>query len=612
MGLLPRLSALTRTIRFKLLAGLLALLALSIGVSLYGIWTFERDRYREIAREEALRAAHTLEQALRHAMILNDWEMIRRTVDDVYRLVEPANVGIINNQGRVLASGDPTLLGHRFDFHRAAECVVCHARPQTPPERDVIFLETAAGPVLRNIIKLENSAECRSCHQEDGDNLGVFLYDATFAEVYAMLRTVLFRTILTGAVTFLLVAMLLSLLVGRYLNRPLRRLEEGFNHVGRGDFNHWVEVEAEGEIQDMATQFNVMSQAIKRSFAEIRHKNWETEQLYAFVRRLSQEAEWDRLRRVILELVQDTFQAGRVALLLRRELQEGELTEITWREADDRRCFHREYRLPPPAGELPAWLAQAWEHWRQSPAATPAYSPDRTIALVPLVTQHVNLGLLCLHRPPEQPFRSRESKLLAAVCEQIEVALANARLYRLAVTDSLTGLRNKRYCETALRKLVEAHRQDRHRPFSVLMLDLDHFKRVNDTHGHPVGDEVLSQLAELIRRQLRQDDVACRYGGEEFIVLVTDGPQTGHKIAARLCRAVDEHTFHCAGGLALHNTISIGVAGFPAHGKTVAEVIGAADQALYEAKRAGRNRCQLAGPPTGSAMTAPANNLYPS
>lgn len=592
--MIRRISETIRTIRFKLLAGMLGLLALSIGLSLWGIWTYERDRYREIAEAEAGRATRTVELSLRQAMLENNWAMIQRTVADIYQIVEPANLGVIGGDGRVLASGIPALENHRFDRLRDPECTICHARPDAPPRRSAVFLDTPSGPVLRNVVKLTNEADCQACHAADEQNLGVLFYDARFDEIFAMLRTVLVRTIITGSAAFLLVALALTLILRRYLNRPLQQLEEGFNHAGRGDFDHWVEVEAEGEIQDMAVQFNVMNQAIKRSFNEIRRKNWETEQLYAFVRRLSQEAEWHKLRRVIIELLEETFQAKRVGLLLRRERQEQVACEVIWRERGERRLRHREYLLAPPAGELPAWLDLAWEHWRNNPSARPAFSADATIALVGLSTHRIPLGLFTLHRPMAQPFTEMDKQLLAAVAEQIEITLANARLYRLAITDGLTGLYSKRYCETAINKFRDAHAADQGRLFSVLMLDLDHFKLVNDTHGHPVGDEVLIQLAELIRGSIRQDDIACRYGGEEFIILVAEGIKAAEQIAERLCRAVAEHVFRCRSGLELRCTISIGGAGFPEHGQNAAEVIAAADQALYQAKNGGRNRWQTA------------------
>ncbi len=585
-----RIGEIIRTIRFKLLASLLLLLALSIGVSLFGIWSYERDRYREIAEAEARRAARTVEQSLRQAMLINDWGMIRRSVADIYQIVAPTNLGIISNSGKVLVSGAPAMEGRIYDRNREPECAVCHLKPGLPPRESATFLTTAAGPILRNVIKLENSAECQICHGPEQRNLGILFYDAPFGEIFAMLQTVLTRTLLTGTATFLLVTMVLSLIIRRYVHRPLQALEEGFNHAGRGDFNYWVEVEAEGEIQDMAVQFNVMSQAVKRSFAEIKRKNWETEQLYAFVRRLSSETEWHQLRRMIIDLLYETFQTERMGLLLRREHQEGIWTEISWREEGDRRHQNREYLLPPPSGELPGWLELAWAHWRAAPHGKSAFSADSTIALASLTTHSVSLGLICLQRQSDHPFDEMDKKLLTAVGEQIEIALANARLYRLAITDGLTGLYSKRYCQTAIGKFIEKHAVDPGRVFSVLMLDLDHFKQVNDTHGHQVGDQVLTQLAELIRQGIRQDDIACRYGGEEFIVLVTGAIQNATQIAERICRSVGEQLFSCANGLELHNTISIGVASFPDHGRTAEKIIGAADRALYEAKSSGRNR----------------------
>lgn len=585
-----RIGEIVRTIRFKLLGGLLLLLAISIGASLFGIWTYERDRYREIAEQEAWRAAQTVEKSLRQAMLANDWEMIRHTVVDIYNIVAPTNLLIVNLEGKVLASGDPTVENQRFERYREPQCTVCHLSPDTLPRGKTIFIDTPKGTILRNVIKLANNRECQQCHDPQQQNLGILFYDAPFDHIFTMLRTVLTRTLLTGIATFILVAIVLSLIIRRYVHRPLQRLEEGFNHAGRGDFDHWVEVEVEGEIQDMAMQFNVMSQAVKRSFAEIKRKNWETEQLYAFVRRLSSETEWHKLRRMVINLLRETFNTRQVALLLRREQQEEIWTELSWVEGDDRRHQHREYRLPPPNQELPAWVSLAWQHWCAADGDRPAFSPDGTIAMVSLSTHNIPLGLICLHRQIGEPLGEMDRKLLVAVGEQIETALANARLYRLAITDGLTGLYGKRYCKTAMGKHLEAHAVDSNRIFSVMMLDLDHFKQVNDTHGHQAGDQVLTQLAELIRQSIRQDDIACRYGGEEFIVLVAGDLETTENIARRICRTVSEHLFECDGGLVLRNTISIGVAGFPEHGKSADEIVGAADQALYQAKDSGRNR----------------------
>jgi diguanylate cyclase (GGDEF)-like protein len=396
--------------------------------------------------------------------------------------------------------------------------------------------------------------------------------------------------VLTGLVTFLLAIIILSLTVQRYVLKPLQQLGAGFGRIGIGDFDHWVEVHAGGEIQEMADQFNVMSQALKRSFSEIKHKNWEIGQLYVFVQQLSQASGWRKLRRIITNLVFETFGADRVALFLLREQNETEVMEIAWRQAGDPRYYHQEHHIVPEEGQLPDWIMDAWKQWHRHPAMAPSFSADDAGIFLPLASKNAALGLLCLQRESSRPFSKMEKKLLLAVSEQICVVLANAQLYRMATTDGLTGLYTKRYCESVIKKFMDAQDADPHLAFNVLMLDLDHFKRVNDIHGHQTGDKVLMQLADLILSHIRYDDVACRYGGEEFIMLVTGDMSTGLLTAERLCRAVAEFAFQGGGGLTLGNTISIGVANFPEHGKTAAEVIGAADQALYEAKDGGRNQ----------------------
>jgi diguanylate cyclase (GGDEF)-like protein len=168
-----------------------------------------------------------------------------------------------------------------------------------------------------------------------------------------------------------------------------------------------------------------------------------------------------------------------------------------------------------------------------------------------------------------------------------ELDTRNRELERLSVTDLLTGLHNRRYLLEAFDK--EIRRADRHeRPFCVLMIDVDRFKQYNDTHGHQAGDKVLAGMGRVIPEATRDLDVAARYGGEEFIVLLPEcdlanGVVAGERIRARLAR----ETFD-----GRQVTISVGVAEFPMHGDSAAAVIGAADAALYEAKRLGRDQVQ--------------------
>lgn len=179
--------------------------------------------------------------------------------------------------------------------------------------------------------------------------------------------------------------------------------------------------------------------------------------------------------------------------------------------------------------------------------------------------------------------------------EHAEKLALQDQLAEESVTDPLTGLRNRRYLERFLE--TETARAARYgKGFSVAMLDLDHFKVYNDTHGHPVGDQVLQTVAEILRSQVRDADVIARYGGEEFTVVIPDSEtDAARAVCERIRASVEEETFQgeevMPGGL----TVSLGVASFPTHADSAEELVEAADEALYEAKEQGRNQVVAAG-----------------
>jgi diguanylate cyclase (GGDEF)-like protein len=199
--------------------------------------------------------------------------------------------------------------------------------------------------------------------------------------------------------------------------------------------------------------------------------------------------------------------------------------------------------------------------------------------------------------------QGRREELEAAVQSRtVELTQANAelhamndRLERLAITDPLTGLFNRRYLEQALH--FEVTRQKRgNRPFSVAMIDVDSFKHYNDAHGHPAGDVVLKELAVVLQANLRASDIVARYGGEEFVVILLDvDGEAAMKAAEKLRAAVEAHPFPARERQPLGVvSISLGVGSWPTHGTTADAVLSAADRALYESKARGKNRVTLA------------------
>jgi diguanylate cyclase (GGDEF)-like protein len=171
---------------------------------------------------------------------------------------------------------------------------------------------------------------------------------------------------------------------------------------------------------------------------------------------------------------------------------------------------------------------------------------------------------------------------------------SEARLRELSIRDPLTGLFNRRYLEEVF--TLEINRATRkHFPIGVIMADIDHFKRLNDTYGHAAGDAVLSEVGQCLQSHVRASDVACRYGGEEFLILLPEASLATAKMRAEQMReAIRRAQVHYAGTPLESVTASLGVAIFPDHGSTIDEIVHAADAAMYSAKRQGRDRVAVA------------------
>jgi diguanylate cyclase (GGDEF)-like protein len=213
--------------------------------------------------------------------------------------------------------------------------------------------------------------------------------------------------------------------------------------------------------------------------------------------------------------------------------------------------------------------------------------------------------------PDDAPFGPADLRLLSSLADYAAIGIENARNYdrvqALTIRDDHTGLYNARFLFRTLRVEVERARRYLH-PVSLAFLDLDHFKRVNDTHGHLAGSALLREVGQVLRDACRTTDTACRYGGDEFAVLL---PETGRDGAfqsgQRICRALREHRFLGDRGLDLSLSASVGVATFPDDAKDPESLLSAADMAMYEAKESGRDCvCRAARPALAVEDAGPA------
>ena len=229
---------------------------------------------------------------------------------------------------------------------------------------------------------------------------------------------------------------------------------------------------------------------------------------------------------------------------------------------------------------------------------------NRALAMLPLVAKGQSIGLVELFSKSAVTWDTQRLELARTMANEAAIALENARLYedarKLADRDPLTGFYNHRFLHERMGEEVVRSQRAR-RPLSVLMLDLDDFKLVNDTFGHLFGDRVLTWAAEVIRSTLRASDIPARYGGDEFALILpeTDGDEARHA-ADRILEAFRERPFVGEQRGPVPIAASIGVATFPADGRTGTELIAAADAALYQVKRGGGRDAAAAGKGTAA------------
>jgi diguanylate cyclase (GGDEF)-like protein len=204
---------------------------------------------------------------------------------------------------------------------------------------------------------------------------------------------------------------------------------------------------------------------------------------------------------------------------------------------------------------------------------------------------------------PGEFFNSENRQLALTAAESVAISLSNLYLQETlrvqSIRDPLTGLFNRRYLEESGER--ELYRMARgKKPAGLAMIDLDHFKTFNDTFGHEGGDALLRAFGQFLRERLRKEDIACRYGGEEFCILFCESSVDDAVRRAEQLRAEVNHlTVHHGGQHLGDISISVGVASYPTHGSVLTDLIAAADSALYQAKAAGRNRVVTAStPPT--------------
>jgi len=524
---------------------------------------------REIDARVALISA-----SLESGMVLHDGTLLQKRFREMGESGDVRRLLLVDADGRIVESWPPGDAGRVPDRERDAPCRECH-RPGAKAVRDRLD----AASVRHAAVSLDNTGPCRACHSDSQRTLGMLLVEQDRGYRSAILRRLHAGLGTAAAVLFVLLGTALAVMFGAWVHRPVGRLIAATERVAAADLSVRIPEEGTGEIARLGRSFNRMTASLAESRASLVRTNRQLSAMYAILRDLSAAAYIDDLKVVVVRTLAGVLEAPHVALVM----PAGDGLEIiehaggkTSRHLADAGVAGAHVPLPP----------EVLRRWDEPGTDGPRHDAPSGFVLVPLRAADRALGMLAVETPVAPS--PDDLALLAGVARQVAVALENARLWTLAITDALTGLFSVRYFQAALQDRVAATRRNG-RPLSLLAVDVDHFKRVNDTYGHPAGDAVLQGLAARVRALVRRADIAARCGGEEFSVLLPDTPACGAMVLAeRLRERVAAEPFPSPAG-SVTATISVGVVEWrePA---TAEELVAAADAALYRAKEQGRNR----------------------
>ena len=431
-----------------------------------------------------------------------------------------------------------------------------------------------------------------------------------------------------------LVAVVATLSTHFFLDRPLSSIQSVMNRAESGDFLVRAPEVSDDELGKLSHNFNQMLTHITELTAnkiqaeqdllyaqrELKLKSRLAEQskmieqnnkkLQALVKDLSllyqigqgvnSTIELEELYRVITNTLSENLRLDKYAIFLKDDSGEFLQVKASWGFTEADHINDMTFRLGEGVtGEVAASGQMIYVRDTTKEERFLHYKGERIVEgsflSIPLIFKKEILGVINFHMPESGAFDDEEIRLLTLVANQIALAIENAKLYTkardLSVKDELTGLYNRRHFQSVLQ--IEWKRAVRfRRSLSLLMVDVDHFKKYNDTYGHLHGDKVLREMAQVLKRSVREIDTLARFGGEEFILLLPDTDKKGAiAVGEKIRKIVNEHRVpDVAGTSASLVTISVGISSYPDDVRELDDLIDHADIALYDAKDSGRNR----------------------
>ncbi len=399
---------------------------------------------------------------------------------------------------------------------------------------------------------------------------------------------------------------LIAFLITTGVVRPLLNLTDAAKVIGQGNLDHRIKIETGDEIEGLGREFNNMAQSLKEKITEVKEYSEKLERtnrqldqnilqlytLYNISKTLAATHEMEKVLYQVVEDVTNALKLHRINIML-VDADRTVLHVVTGMGIPEK-AMETRFRL----GEgIYGWTALTGQaeiinDLSRYPQFKPVQGLDDDVSAMicaPFKGRGHVIGVLNAYRLGGEVFDEASFELLISAANQIGIALENARLFEetraLAITDGMTSLYNYRYFISYLNEEFERVKRYK-RLLSIIMIDIDFFKKYNDAYGHPKGDELLRNIAGILKNAVRKSDTVARYGGEEFVIIL---PETGKDMALTAAEKVRKEVelSEFEGGKV---TISLGAASYTEELKSPDDLVKIADNALYRAKEEGRNR----------------------
>ena len=518
------------SLKTKMLVGLLGFLTVSIAAAMILIALLVRDSLIDDSADKAQELGDTVRANLRTLMLKRDPGAIQDTMDNLGKKKDSiVRAFILDKTGRVVYSSDRTEIGRVLNRFTEHSCHGCHMNIGTAPSEHTLIIRNDGIKIQRNVMVIFNEKACHGCHEPVDRINGKLIIDRSLKRTERLISSIELIIFSSGGVCLVLAVPFLRRKIDAYVDEILR-------------------------------------------------KNREVELLVTIAKRLSSTIDLKELRDVVAGVISQTFDADEVEIIHPRD--EKKYRVYVW----DRDANEIARRIV----DKPSALYSAIHDWLAGTLREKTTSADGKQVYLPIIKGDRDLALVGVRRR-NRAFDPERLKFVDPVCSHMAIAFDNAHLYSIAISDELThlySLRHFRYCIE--REVMNFERNGD--AFTLLLIDADDFKKINDAHGHIIGDTVLMETAQCIAASVRDNDLAFRYGGEEFAVLLpsTDA-EGGRPVAERIRAAVEAHVVEIE-GLQVRLTVSIGISSCPKTATDSRGLLMAVDRALYRAKAAGKNK----------------------